>query len=88
MYTKLMKVREKLSKLTIFLIIATIMLLRVKNKSNVPSLYIVPIIVALAAKYVVGDLDKGVAWTWWDIAFWIYAICVPYLVIQVSLLLW
>ncbi len=83
-----MKLRTKLSKLTIFLIIATIMLLRVGNKSNLPTLYIVPLIVALAAKYVIGDLDKGFVWSWYDVLFWLYALAIPYIVIQVYILLW
>ena len=83
-----MKLREKFSKLTIFLIIATIMLLRISNKSNIPTIYIVPVIVALAAKYIIGDFDKGFAWTWSDALFWLYVLCVPYIVIQIYVLLW
>jgi len=83
-----MKLREKFSKLTLFLIIVTILLLRSKNRSNIPTIYIVPIIVALAAKYVIGDFDKGFVWTWSDALFWLYALSVPYVVIQISLLLW
>lgn len=50
--------------------ILTIILLQCKNKSNFNSIYIIPIIVSLLVKYLIGDWDVGYQWTTSDIFYW------------------
>ena len=53
--------------LVIFL---TIILSFVKNRSNFSSYLIVPVIVSLVTKYVMGDWDVGFVWSQLDILYW------------------
>ena len=54
----------------LFSSIITILLFFVENRSNLPSILIIPIIVSILTKYVLGDWDKGFQWSWLDLAYW------------------
>lgn len=41
------------------------------NKSNFPSLLMIPLITALITKYVLGDWDRGFQWSMTDIFYWV-----------------
>jgi hypothetical protein len=52
----------------VFVVLSTLILSVVKNKSNFSEYLMIPLIVSLLAKYVVGDWDKGYQWSvsdWW-----------------------
>lgn len=53
-----------------FTALITIVLYHVGNRSNLPSPYIIPTIASLLTKYILGDWDRGFAWTTSDIAYW------------------
>ncbi len=54
----------------LFVVTASYILSRIPNKSNVPKGIMIPVIVALLAKYTLGDWDTGFAWTAIDPIFW------------------
>jgi hypothetical protein len=54
----------------LFSSVASILLFFIQNRSNLPSILIIPIIVSLLTKYVLGDWDKGFQWSLLDIAYW------------------
>lgn len=62
----------------LFSFFLTIILLYIKNRSNLPSLLVIPVLVAFLTKYVLGDWDKGFQWTLFDITYWISIIGVSY----------
>ena len=66
--------------LTIFF---TITLLLFKNHSGFSSRLIIPIIVSLLAKYMLGDWDNGFQWTLIDIAYWVSVIIISYITIRI-----
>ena len=51
-------------------ILLTVILLQFKNKSNISSLIVVPLIVSLLIKYLICDLDEGYIWSLSDISYW------------------
>ena len=55
----------------VFSIIATIILFSIENRSNIPSVIAIPFLVAVLAKYILGDWDSGFRWTILDIPYWI-----------------
>ena len=63
---------------TIFL---SILLFLFNNKSNFKTEYIIPIIVALLVKYLLGDWDKGYAWSLSDIQYWLFILVISYITI-------
>lgn len=71
----------KLRKITIFLVIATVFMLRLPNNSNLPTYIVIPLLVSLLAKYIHGDLDTGFVWSKSDAFYWIYVIGVPFIVV-------
>ena len=62
----------------LFVAIATLILLQIPNRSNLPTEYIVPIIVALLTKYSMGDWDRGFQWSTTDIAYWVAVLGLSY----------
>jgi hypothetical protein len=54
----------------LFPIAATIILFYVENRSNLPEEVMIPIIISLLTKYVLGDLDEGFQWSFSDVAYW------------------
>jgi hypothetical protein len=72
---------KKIIFVLIFIIVATIFLKIIPNKSNFPEEIVIPIIVALITKYSLGDLDKGYKYTILDIFYWILILLVSYLIV-------
>ncbi len=62
----------------LFVAIATLVLLQVPNRSNLPAEYIIPVIVALLTKYAMGDWDKGFHWSMMDIVYWVAVLGLSY----------
>ena len=60
-----------LIKNVILNVLLTLFFLPFPNKSNISSYIILPIIVSLQCKYILGDLDKGFQWSLSDIVYWI-----------------
>ncbi len=54
-----------------FVIVLSIILSFFENKSNFSSFIIIPLIVSLTTKYVIGDWDIGYAWTIMDLPYWV-----------------
>ncbi len=54
----------------IFVVLSTLILSIVKNKSNFSEYLMIPLIVSLLTKYVMGDWDKGYQWTINDLYYW------------------
>ena len=63
-------------------IIFTLLLFYIPNKSNISKKYIIPIIVSLLLKYLLGDLDSGYQYTISDIYYWLILLLIPYLLIS------
>jgi hypothetical protein len=54
----------------LLVIVTTLFFLLFPNKSNLSLYIIIPVITALQAKYLLGDLDKGYQWSVSDIFYW------------------
>ena len=65
----------------IFTALVTILFLFIKNKSNFPTVIVLPLLVAAITKYVIGDWDKGYKWSVMDLYYWILVVCVSYFTI-------
>ncbi len=63
----------------IFVICLSVVITLIPNKSNFPTIYIVPVIVALMTKYSMGDWDKGYVFTRSDIWYWVSILIVSYI---------
>ena len=55
----------------LFVILSTLLLSFIKNKSNFSSYFMIPLIVSLFTKYSLGDWDKGYQWSISDIWYWL-----------------
>jgi len=76
---------SKMYKIIIIIItsiIFTLLLFYIPNKSNISKKYIIPIIVSLLLKYLLGDLDSGYQYTISDIYYWLILLLIPYLLIS------
>jgi hypothetical protein len=60
----------RISITLLFSSIVTIGLYFIENRSNIPSMLMIPSIVSLLTKYVLGDWDKGFQWSLVDLAYW------------------
>jgi len=67
----------------VFTALVTILFLFIKNKSNFPTVIVLPLLVAAITKYVIGDWDVGYKWGMMDVYYWMLVICVSYLTIIV-----
>jgi len=65
-----MKFAIRLALSLLFPIVVTIALFFVENRSNLPAEVMIPIIVSLLTKYVLGDWDEGFQWSFSDVAYW------------------
>jgi len=65
-----MKLAIRLIVSLLFLIAITIILFYVENRSNLPAEVMIPVIVGLLTKYVLGDWDEGFQWSFSDVAYW------------------
>ena len=76
-----MELRIRILYTIIFSVIATIVLFNIENSSNLSSFIMIPLIVALLTKYILGDWDSGFRWTMLDIPYWITIVGLSYGVI-------
>ena len=53
------------------------------NKSNFPKILMIPIIVSLLVKYILGDWDDGYTWSHIDLYYWISIISTSYITVFV-----
>lgn len=67
----------------LFSIFSTAVLINIKNYSNISSYIIIPLIVALLTKYILGDWDTGLSWTILDILYWFSIVGSSYGVIYI-----
>lgn len=63
-------------------ILVTTLFFILPNKSNISDVFIVPFIVALVVKYIFGDWDKGSAYSWSDILYFLLIILVSILTLK------
>ena len=68
----------KILSTLVFVILCSKLLSFIKNKSNFPKKYIIPILVAGLTKYCIGDWDKGYTWSLMDILYWMIIIVTSY----------
>jgi len=65
-----MKLTIRILLTLLFSSVATVLLVFVENRSNLPAEVMIPVIVSLLTKYVLGDLDEGFQWSFSDVAYW------------------
>ena len=66
----------------LFTCVVSILLFFVKNRSNLPSIIIIPIIVSLLTKYVLGDWDIGFQWSLMDVTYWVSILGTSYATVR------
>lgn len=71
----------KIIQIILFAVCLSIFFFYIPNKSNSPKKYMIPIMVSIIIKYIMGDLDKGYAYTVKDIYYWSIILFIPYMVI-------
>jgi hypothetical protein len=72
----------------LFAMSLTVGLLVLENRSNVPSIVMVPILVSLLTKYVLGDWDAGFQFTWLDVPYWISLLGTSYVTVLLFHNIW
>jgi hypothetical protein len=60
----------------------SVILFFIENRSNFPSIVMIPIIVGLLTKYVLGDWDKGFQMSHLDLVYWISVIGISYVTVS------
>ena len=65
----------------VFSVLLTTALFFLPNNSNLRKEYILPFIVALLTKYVLGDWDDGYIWSYSDVYYWGSILIVSYITI-------
>jgi hypothetical protein len=65
----------------LFAMSVTVGLLVLDNRSNVPSIVILPILVSLLTKYVLGDWDSGFQFSLLDVPYWISILGTSYVTV-------
>ena len=73
---------NKILVVLLFSIFLSIVFHYMPNKSNIDDLYIVPIIVALLIKYIIGDWDKGSSYSYSDIWYFLLIFCVSIITLK------
>lgn len=66
---------------TISIVVFTLIFDNIKNKSNFSKYIMIPLIVAILTKYIVGDFDSGYIWTFSDGLYWIYIFLLSYILL-------
>jgi predicted membrane protein len=66
----------------LFVVLVTLGLSMIENRSNFPTTIIVPVLVALLTKYALGDWDRGFKWTSNDFLFWGSVLLISYITIK------
>jgi len=77
-----MKFAIRLALSLLFPIVVTIALFFVENRSNLPAEVMIPIIVSLLTKYVLGDWDEGFQWSFSDVAYWVSLLGTSYGIVR------
>jgi hypothetical protein len=67
----------------LFSSVATIGLFFIDNRSNIPSIFMIPILASLLTKYVLGDWDTGFQMTFSDVAYWSSILGSSYILVRV-----
>ena len=65
----------------VFSVLLTTALYFLPNNSNLRKEYILPFIVALLTKYVLGDWDDGYIWSYSDVYYWGSVLLVSYITV-------
>lgn len=66
----------------IFVIIITLVLSQIPNKSNFSAEYFIPVCSALLSKYAFGDWDKGYQWSASDMIYWPTLLGLSYITVK------
>lgn len=66
-----MKLEVRIIITILFVVLTTTLLFFIENRSNIPSLIIIPILVSILTKYMLGDWDRGFRFTIIDIFYWV-----------------
>jgi hypothetical protein len=73
-----MNLAFRITSTLLFSCFVTIVLFFIENRSNISSILMIPIIVSLLTKYVLGDWDKGFQWSLVDLAYWFSILSTSY----------
>ena len=66
----------------LFVVMVTLGLSMIQNRSNFPTIIVVPLLTALLTKYTLGDWDSGFRWTSNDVLFLGSVLVISYLTLQ------
>jgi hypothetical protein len=66
----------------LFVVMVTLGLSMIQNRSNFPTIIVVPLLTALLTKYTLGDWDSGFRWTSNDVLFLGSVLAISYLTLQ------
>jgi hypothetical protein len=66
----------------LFAVLVTLGLSMIQNRSNFPTIIVVPLLTALLTKYTLGDWDSGFRWTSNDALFWVSVLAISYATLQ------
>jgi hypothetical protein len=66
----------------LFVVMVTLGLSMIQNRSNFPTIIVVPILTALLTKYTLGDWDSGFRWTSNDVLFLGSVLAISYATLQ------
>jgi hypothetical protein len=66
----------------LFVVMVTLGLSMIQNRSNFPTIIIVPLLTALLTKYTLGDWDSGFRWTSNDVLFLGSVLAISYATLQ------
>ena len=66
----------------LFVVMVTLGLSMIQNRSNFPTIIMVPLLTALLTKYILGDWDSGFRWTSNDVLFLGSVLAISYATLQ------
>lgn len=66
----------------LFVVMVTLGLSMIQNRSNFPTIIMVPLLTALLTKYTLGDWDSGFRWTSNDVLFLGSVLAISYATLQ------
>ena len=66
----------------LFVVMVTLGLSMIQNRSNFPTIIVVPLLTALLTKYTLGDWDSGFRWTSNDVLFLGSVLAISYATLQ------
>jgi len=66
-----MKVEVRIITTILFVVLTTTLLFFIENRSNISSFIIIPVLVSILTKYMLGDWDRGFRFTLIDIFYWV-----------------